>query len=233
MTTESLSAEDIALFLKENPEFFQDHADLFANLRVPHPNETRAISLGERQIMILRAKTKELEWKLAGLVNNASGNQKIGKSVHTWCCDMLAESDASIIPAHIVRSLSDLFELPAIALRLWNVSVLEDSEFTQDASDSIKKYAQELTQPYCGPAQGQEAAKWLDEPSSLAIMALRPPGSAGPAGEPFGLLVLGSDDVDRFTADMGTAFLSTIGDLAGASLSRLLNAPDPDAPESA
>src|SRR3546814_69835 len=68
---DSLSAEHIAQFLQDNPSFFQDHADVFANLRVPHPNETRAISLGERQIMTLRARAKDLEWKLSGLVHNA------------------------------------------------------------------------------------------------------------------------------------------------------------------
>ena len=58
MNATSLSAEDVAQFLTENREFFQDHADLFSNLHVPHPHESRAISLGERQIMILRARTR-------------------------------------------------------------------------------------------------------------------------------------------------------------------------------
>jgi len=230
MSAASFSAEDIALFLKEHPEFFQDHADIFSNLRVPHPDQARAISLGERQIMTLRARTKELEWKLAGMVNNASGNEKIGKSVHAWCCRMLAEPDAAQVPAHIVRSLGDLFDLPTLALRLWNLPAMADSEFAQDVTDSIRKYARGLTQPYCGPLADQEAAGWLGlEPASLAIVALRPAA----ADEPFGLLVLGSTDADRFTQDMGTAFLASIGDLASASLSRLLDTPDIEPPDSA
>src|SRR3546814_2286471 len=76
MTDASFSAEDIAHFLQENPEFFQEHADVFANMHVPHPHETRAISLGERQIMALRTRAKDLEWKLAGLMRNASGNER-------------------------------------------------------------------------------------------------------------------------------------------------------------
>ncbi|TAL88446.1 MAG: DUF484 family protein [Candidimonas sp.] len=221
MSADSISAEDIAQFLKENPEFLQDNADLFASLRVPHPHEARAISLGERQIMTLRAKTKDLEWRLAGLIGNASGNEKIGKSLNTWCRKMLAEQDPTQLPAHIVRNLSDLFDLPSIALRLWDLPKLVDSEFTQDINDLVKEYARTLANPYCGPLQDQEVAGWLGStPASLAIIALKPMG----ANAPFGVLVLGSDDPDRFTPDMGTSFLDTINELASASLSRLSDA---------
>jgi len=225
MTADSLSADQVAHFLQGNPSFFQDHADLFANLRVPHPNETRAISLGERQIMTLRARTKDLEWKLSGLVHNASGNERISKTLTDWCCRMLAEDDATQIPGHIVRSLGDLFDLPTIALRLWDLSRLQDSEFNEDVTDSIRSYARELATPYCGPFKDQEAAAWLGmPPASLAIIALRAQGS----NEPIGLLVLGSDDAERFTPDMGTAFLDTINQLASASLLRLQGPAKPD-----
>lgn len=218
MTDSPYSADDIAQFLKDHPEFFQDHAELFSNLRVPHPNESRAISLGERQILTLRARTKDLEWKLSGLVNNASGNEKISKTLMQWCCRMLAEDDALQLPAHIVRSLGDLFDLPTIALRVWDLPKIQGSEFSQDVTDSIRNYARDLTTPYCGPLNNQEAAGWLGSPpASLAIIALRPAGRVAPIG----LLVLGSDDAERFTPDMGTAFLGTINELASASLLRL------------
>lgn len=214
----SLNADDVARFLQENPDFFQEHANVFANLRVPHPHESRAISLGERQIMVLRTKTKDLEWKLSGLIHNATGNEKISKTLRAWCCRMLAEENAAQLPGHIVRSLGDLFDLQSIALRLWDLPSMADSEFCQDVTDSIRQYTQELAQPYCGPLQGQEAAGWLGTPpASLAIVPLRPSDSA----EPFGLLVLGSDDPERFTLDMATDFLGVISDLASASLCRL------------
>jgi uncharacterized protein YigA (DUF484 family) len=218
MTDASFSAEDIAQFLRDNPDFFNEHADTFANMRVPHPHETRAISLGERQIMTLRSRAKDLEWRLAGLIHNAGSNEKISASLNAWCRRMLAEPDARKLPGHIVRSLSDLFDLPAIALRLWNLPGLGESEFTQDVTDSIKAYAQGLAKPYCGPLQDQEAAQWLGQPpASLAIVALHPDSDA----TPFGLLVLGSDDAEHFTADMATDFLEVINGLASASLLRL------------
>jgi uncharacterized protein len=40
----------------------------------------------------------------------------------------------------------------------------------------------------------------------------------------FGLLVLSSPDPTRYSADMATDFLARLGEIAGASLSRLLPA---------
>jgi uncharacterized protein YigA (DUF484 family) len=54
---------------------------------------------------------------------------------------------------------------------------------------------------------------------SLAMIPLR--AGSGP-GDVFGLLVLGSPDPTRYSADMGTEFLQRIGEIASAGLARLL-----------
>ena len=51
---------------------------------------------------------------------------------------------------------------------------------------------------------------------SLALLPLRQGDSC------FGLLVLGSPDPTRYAADMGTDFLSRVGEVSSAALSRLL-----------
>lgn len=223
MTTTHLSADEVALFLRENPGFFHEHADVFADLRVPHPHETRAISLGERQILTLRAKAKDLEWKLSGLINNASGNEKISRTLTAWCARMLAEPDAEKIPAHIIDSLSSLFELPDTTLRLWESNARVPERFTQDVSDDIRQWAQALPNPYCGPSEGHAVSAWLgDNTQSMAVVPLRVPAS----GKLLGLLVIGSAEADRFEPDMGTAFLEIIGELSASALTRLLDQPE-------
>ncbi len=215
MTQDAFTAQDVADYLSRNPDFFEAHADVFASLNVPHPHQARAISLGERQILTLRARVKEHEHRLMQLLHNAGGNERINQSLMQWCARMLAEPDAERIPAHIIRSLSDQFDLSAIALRVWDLPALADSEFAQDIDSGVRAYAESLTQPYCGPLKDQEPARWLaSEPASLAILPLRTLNGAAPVG----LLVLGSDDAGRFTPDMGTAFLSLIASLAGAAL---------------
>jgi len=58
---------------------------------------------------------------------------------------------------------------------------------------------------------------WLRQPpASFALIALRREAQT----PVFGLLVLGSEDPQRFAADMGSDFLTDIGQLANAALAR-------------
>jgi len=61
----------------------------------------------------------------------------------------------------------------------------------------------------------------------VAMIPLRHVGEGrGPDGATatFGLLVLGSPDPTRYSADMGTEFLARIGEIASAGLARLRSA---------
>ena len=82
--------------------------------------------------------------------------------------------------------------------------------------------ANSMKQPYCGPNDDFHAATWLPEGGSdtrsIALLPLR----KGIDPNAFGLLVLGSADASRFEADMGTAFLERIAEMASAVLSRLV-----------
>ena len=66
-----------------------------------------------------------------------------------------------------------------------------------------------------------EPASWLDEPATVMSIALIPL-RAEAGGSAFGLLVLGSPDPTRYTAEMGTDFLVRIGEVTSAALTRLL-----------
>ena len=88
----------------------------------------------------------------------------------------------------------------------------------------MKTFASSLSGPYCGVNAGFEAVQWVAEPASVMSMALIPLRDAA-LPEAFGLLVLASPDPTRYSADMGTEFLTRIGELAAAALVRLLPAP--------
>ena len=218
MTDTAITAQDIAAFLQDNPGFFDDHADVFATLQVPHPHGSRAISLGERQILTLRERNRELEWRLNELVRNASANESIGTHVAKWCCRLLSECDPQHVPGEIALGLAEQFELNHVALRLWDLSELPATGYGEPVTQDERAFTDSLKTPYCGTDTEFEAAGWLDaKPKSLALVPLRLEAD-GPA---VGLLVLGSDDAERFTPEMGTTFLESISQLASAALHRL------------
>ena len=49
-------AKEVAEYLKKNPKFFEDYADIIAEIFVPHPHGGHAIPIAERQILTLREK---------------------------------------------------------------------------------------------------------------------------------------------------------------------------------
>jgi len=93
--------------------------------------------------------------------------------------------------------------------------------FAHEVSDDVKVFSASLSVPYCGVNSGFEAVQWLEEPASAMSLAMIPLRESGNTGA-FGLLVLASPDATRYTADMGTEFLSRVGEIASAALSRLL-----------
>jgi uncharacterized protein YigA (DUF484 family) len=109
-------------------------------------------------------------------------------------------------------------------LRVWGAAdPFAALRFAQGASDDLRTFAASLTLPYCGVNSGFEACNWLDDPASVASIAMIPLRRGSSPGA-FGLLVLGSPDPTRYSADMGTEFLARIGEIASAGLSRLLPA---------
>ncbi|WP_454669975.1 DUF484 family protein [Achromobacter kerstersii] len=218
MTDTTFTAQDIAAFLQDHPGFFDEHADVFAAMQVPHPHGTRAISLGERQILTLRERNRELEWRLQELVRNATANESIGTHVAKWCSRLLSENDPHRVPGEIALGLAEQFELNHVALRLWDLSELPATGYGEPVSQDVRTFTDSLKTPYVGTDTDFEAAGWLDsKPKSLALVPLRLEAD----GAAVGLLVLGSDDPERFTPEMGTAFLESIGQLASAALHRL------------
>lgn len=218
MTDASYTAQDIARFLEDHPEFFDQHADVFATLHVPHPHGSRAISLGERQILTLRERNRELEWRLTELARNADTNESIGDHLSHWCCQLLGETEPQHLAGEIALGLAQQFNLNHVAMRLWTLAGQPETGYGEPVSADVRAFTDSLKAPYCGLDTEFEAVGWLDaKPQSLALIPLRLE-SDGPS---VGLLVLGSDDPDRFSPDMGSAFLEAIGRLASATLRRL------------
>lgn len=238
MTDSSYQPADIAAFLQSRPDFFVEHADVFAGLQLPNPHGAHAISLSERQILTLRERTRALEWQLSELIQNARANQKISDAVTRFSQRLLAEHHAAALPGVITAGLTEFFGLESVALRLWGLSGQESPNSVRpgpnspavvvplsargnDAapvSEDVRLFADSLQQPYCGRNTEFEAVSWLaTPPASLALVALR----LAPQEDSVGLLVLGSDDPERFGPDKGVTFLQTLGSILQAALTRL------------
>jgi len=221
-----ITEDDIAQFLTNTPGFFERHAEVLASVQITSPHGARAVSLQERQAEMLREKIKGLEHRIMEMVRNSTDNAAIAQKVHQWTGSLLQVRDPFDLPQAVVDGVRTLFDVPQAAVRVWDVAgPYVDADFTQGASEDARAFASSLTMPFCGPNLGFEPAAWLaqeaGEPAqSLALLPLRE-GAIDSATPAFGLLVLGSQDPQRFDATMGTDFLSRMAEIASAALLRL------------
>ena len=223
MTIEGgITEGDIANYLANTPGFFERHAELLASIQLTSPHGQRAVSLQERQMEMLRDKHKGLEQKIMEMIRHGQDNVAIADRLHRFTRAILLTGSPSALPDVLLASLRHEFLIPQAALRLWRADeAFAALPFTQGASDDTKSLATSLTLPYCGLNSGFEPAAWLDEAGTVLSIALIPL-RAGDHQPAFGLLVLGSPDATRYSADMGTEFLQRIGEVASAALTRLL-----------
>ena len=224
MEEQNLNAEQVAAFLRTNPDFLARHGDVFASLEVPHPHGGQAITLAERQLHTLRQKISQLESKLGELIRFGEENDVISGNVHRLAVALVIAESADEVRETLYRSLVDDFQVPHVTLRTW--SELDEGDDDDEAdlpavSLELRQLAGGLSKPYCGLASGSPVLEWFaDAASHIRSMALLP---LGQGNETFGLLVLGSEEEHRFYPEMGTLYLDRIAALAAAAL---LRAPD-------
>lgn len=212
-----IEADDVARYLRDNPAFFEQHVALLTEIDLPHLSADKTISIAEYQVAALREKNQALESKLRELIQFGEENDMLGERVHRFCLAMMrANSLASVIET-VYHSLREEFNVPHAALRLWRCSG-EGAEFTP-VSQELRVYAEGLGNPSCGTHALYETGAWFGEAAphlkSYALAALR-------NGDTFGLLVLASEDPQRFYQGMGTLYLKRIADLLSVALDRSL-----------
>jgi uncharacterized protein YigA (DUF484 family) len=225
MTLQGITEDDIANYLVHTPAFFERNAQLLSSIQLTSPHGQRAVSLQERQMEMMRDKVRGLERKIMEMIRHGQDNEAIANQLHRWVCTVMATHDDTALPDVILNGLKDGFLIPQAAVRVWGSPArplregLGELTALLPVSDDARSFAGSLSVPYCGVNAGFEAARWLNDGQPVASLALIPLKADGAC---FGLLVLGSPDATRYTADMGVEFLQQVGDVASAALARLL-----------
>ena len=210
-----MDANDVAQFLKANPQFFDQHPQLLESIYVPHPHGGRAIPLTERQIVSLREKVRLLEAKLGEFVRFGEDNDAIGEKVHRLSLALLGAKDFAATAHALYFHLREDFAVPHVALRVWGKSLLDGTPEGSPVERELRDKAETMGAPQCGSAADSAFLPWFrDAQEHIRSIALIPLGQTRTVG----LLALGSEDPQRFFAEMGTLFLRRIGELTAGAL---------------
>lgn len=216
-----MQAEHVAEFLARHTNFFNEFPTLLAELHIPHPHGTHAVSMSERQLIAMRDKVHMLENKLAELIQFGEENDGISDKLHALTLALLSANTPQDIVAALTLHLREGFAVPHYAVRAWNLPGDTLAGLTDPVPQTAHDTILAMTQPLCGTLAVDEASDWFGEVSphlrAFASIPLRPTASAAPVG----LLVLASEEAKRFYAGMGTLYLERLGQLVGATLVRM------------
>ncbi len=213
-----MKPEDVAQYLQEHPQFFNEYADLLADIPISHPQNDKVISLNERQIIALRERNRALQDKLLELISFGEENDAIGEKMHRLTIALLSVSNLDELLSALYFSLKEDFAVPFVAMRFWELST-EPGTHTEfsPTSEDVRTIAESLAQPYCGNHIADEIKQWFGEDAEhLHSFAMIPLNTV----QTIGLIVLGSPDPERFYPEMGTLHLKRLGELVCTCITR-------------
>lgn len=202
-----MRAEDVAQYLQDHPRFFEEHTETLVQINLPHPHGGRTISLSERQLVALRDKNKQLEKSLREMTALAKENDALQNKVHEFVVTLFAGRDLDTLCEMIPHLFRDIFDVPHAVLRLWQIN---------PPSAEVLAFSDAQAQPVCLHHAAHDTASWFGESTSHLHSYAYLPLHAG--SDTIGLLVLASEDKQRFYPEMGTMFLQRIAEAVSSAL---------------
>jgi uncharacterized protein YigA (DUF484 family) len=222
----------VTAFLSEHPDFFDSREALLATLRLPHHRgDGGTVSLVERQLDVLRERSREHELRLKTLIDNGHANDALAEKIHRLAVRLIAVDSVQGRIKSVELSLRDDFNAAEFVILLTGAvpglaSIDTRSIRFVDVDHAELKSFDSLFdsgKPRCGRIRdSQRDFLFPSNPTAVGSAALVPLGARGSIG----LLAIASADVDHFNPTMSTEFLARIGELISAALHRsaLVNA---------
>lgn len=219
--TETLTEEQVAQYLKDNPEFFLNWENVLVSLKLPH-HTGGAISLVERQVSILRDRNIDLRNRFGQLIEAATENDQLFGQTKGLTLALMEAGSLTGIIQHLRNSLTNDFKVDKASLFLFDSTTQDiDPEYDNFAKvvngDDTRAALSNLlngNQIVCGPLRDNEADTLFGKNNNIGSAAIVPLHYKGE----FGILAVGSKDEHHFNSSIGTLFISHIGEV----ISRLI-----------
>lgn len=208
-------------YLQENSDFFDRHPQLLTQLKVTH-SAHGAISLVERQQLVLRERIRMLEEEITDLMVNARRNEDIFRHYSALYERLLQCETLDDVAASLQATFAEQLQLPALTLRFFDspLDLPEQFTFTADTHKQLLSKRFQNTTMYLGRLTSAEQRLLFPEKAieSVALMLLGDNGDLG-------MLAIGSDDASHFEPAMDKLLVSQLQTLLSAILPPLVQQP--------
>ena len=217
-----LEPEQIEAYLREHPDFFEQHHELLAEISLPHESGS-AVSLVERQVAILRERNIDMRHRLSKLLDNARDNDKLFDKTKRLVLSLLEGQDMGDIIDALHYSFDKDFNIHYTSVILFgNADKIPSSQARIVTIAEAREHVGPLlknSRAVCGTLGAKEMqfifGGHASEIGSVATVPLI-------HGSVFGLLSIGNRDPQYYRSSMGTLFLSYIAEVLNRLLPKYL-----------
>lgn len=210
-----LSAAEVAGYLRNNPQFFNEYQELLQELQIPHPSGN-AVSLVEKQLSVLREQNSRTSQKMHELIEIARQNEELARRMHKLALTLMDATDTKEIFSTLYENLRRNFRADKVSARIFAKPAFIDSypgdEFAgrDIVEEQLFTSVIEKRMPISGKLKRQQQVFLFgddgDDIESAVIVPLHGP-------EWGGVLVIGSTDPEKFQESMGVELLANLAEV--------------------
>ncbi len=220
----AMDERQVQEYLSKHTDFFQRNQDLLYELKLPH-RTGKAISLVERQVSLLRDRTREGEKKLSELVSVARDNETLFEKTRTLTLALLDAGSLDELSQVLEDGFREDFHTDAGGLILLADADTGTSGNTrvmlhETLENDLPRFA-ELREATGGALREAEIDALFPLHERRIQSAMVAPvflHGAAEGSRPRALLALGSADRGYFHDRLGTSFLEYIREVLGRIL---------------
>ncbi|EJK98889.1 MULTISPECIES: DUF484 family protein [Pseudomonas] len=218
-TDQLTQAASVAAYLEAHPDFFVEHEELLATMRIPH-RRGDTVSLVEHQMKILRERNIEMRHRLSHLMDVARDNDRLFDKTRRLILALMDASTLEDLVMSVEDSLRQDFQVPFVSLILFGDNAMPVGRWVTHAEAQTaigglltenKSVSGSLREHELDFLFGEEQRQQI---GSTAVVAIAHQGVHG-------VLAIASRDPQHYKSSVGTLFLSYIAEVTGRVLPRV------------
>lgn len=202
----ALTADQVAEYLSNHSNFFEDQQDLLLSLRLPHEHKN-SVSLFEKQASLMRDREARHHQQIKTLIGTARRNDQLLTHTRDLMVRLLNADTMQQVIETTQNCFLEQFGMDFATISTFNDRGVDQQEIVNGLTNARK--------PVLGTLRAEELeylfADNATQIGSAAVYCLQ--DEHLDEHKKWGLLALGSRDSDYFEDNMDSLFLEFVGDI--------------------
>jgi uncharacterized protein YigA (DUF484 family) len=224
---EALDASTVADYLRQNPDFFNQHAELLADIELAHDCGP-ATSLIERQTQVMRHKIQDYTARMSDILSTARRNDVQFEKTKRLVIELAAATHLNGLTEALKQSFTAEFHSDAVHLVLFSSLKVGDNHPNLSSTKTLEQNI------YYGDIQALASKNWAycQAFKGAAMEHLFPDHDQGQLKSSaivplyldhtaLGVLIIASKAADHYSDQLDTLFLNHVAAVTSRCLGRI------------